>query len=139
MAKMKIKKGDLVQVITGRSSDSDKVAARGLEAGDKGKQGRVLQVFPDTQRVLVEGINRRTPQASNFCFQRGFLFFQLGIFVCGFNQRKIGLLVADGVQAIAETFDFVFFDFFHVMASDKDKFIAPSMRDQVLCSQLMTL
>jgi len=25
------------------------------------------------------------------------------------------------------------------MASDKDKFIAPSMRDQVLCSQLMTL
>ncbi len=43
-------------------------------------------------------------QASNFCFQRGFLFFQLGIFVCGFNQRQIGLLVADGVQAIAETF-----------------------------------
>ena len=67
------------------------------------------------------------------------LLFQLGIFVCGFNQRQIGLLVADGVQAIAETFDFVFFDFFHVMASDKDKFIAPSMRDQVLCSQLMTL
>lgn len=78
-------------------------------------------------------------QASNFCFQRGFLFFQLGIFVCGFNQRQIGLLVADGVQTIAETFDFVFLDFFHVMASDKDKFIAPSMRDQVLCSQLMTL
>ena len=60
MAKMKIKKGDLVQVITGRTSDADKAAARGLEAGDKGKQGRVLQVFPDTQRVLVEGINRRT-------------------------------------------------------------------------------
>ncbi|GCS47621.1 hypothetical protein HmCmsJML009_04050 [Escherichia coli] len=78
-------------------------------------------------------------QASNFCFQSGFLFFQFGIFVCGFNQRQIGLLVTDGVQAIAETFDFVFFDFFHVMASDKDKFIAPSMRDQVLCSQLMTL
>ena len=31
MAKMKIKKGDLVQVITGRSSDSDKAAARGLD------------------------------------------------------------------------------------------------------------
>src|SRR5699024_6381284 len=60
MAKMKIKKGDLVQVITGRTSDGDKAAARGLEPGDKGKQGRVLQVFPDTQRVLVEGINRRT-------------------------------------------------------------------------------
>ncbi|WP_087484128.1 50S ribosomal protein L24 [Brachybacterium massiliense] len=60
MAKMKIKKGDLVQVITGRTSDGDKAAKRGLEPGDKGKQGRVLQVFPDTQRVLVEGINRRT-------------------------------------------------------------------------------
>lgn len=34
--------------------------------------------------------------------------FQFGIFVCGFNQRQIGLLVTDGVQAIAETFDFVF-------------------------------
>ena len=60
MAKMKIKKGDLVQVITGRTSDADAVAKRGLEAGDKGKQGRVLEVFPDTQRVLVEGVNRRT-------------------------------------------------------------------------------
>src|SRR5699024_921830 len=60
MAKMKIKKGDLVQVITGRTSDGDKAAARGLGPGDKGSQGRVLQVFPDTQRVLVEGISRRT-------------------------------------------------------------------------------
>ncbi|WP_106507380.1 50S ribosomal protein L24 [Brachybacterium timonense] len=60
MAKMKIKKGDLVQVITGRTSDADKAAKRGLEPGDKGKQGRVLEVFPDSQRVLVEGVNRRT-------------------------------------------------------------------------------
>ncbi|ANP27103.1 50S ribosomal protein L24 [Dermabacter vaginalis] len=67
---MKIKKGDLVQVITGRTSDADKIAKRNetraekgkgeLTAGDKGKQGRVLQVFPDTQRVLVEGVNRIT-------------------------------------------------------------------------------
>ena len=60
MAKMKIKKGGLVQVITGRTSDADKAASRGLKAGDKGKQGRVLQVFPETERVLVEGVNRRT-------------------------------------------------------------------------------
>ena len=53
MAKMKIKKGDLVQVITGRTSDADAAAKRGLEAGDKGKQGRVLEVFPDARRVLV--------------------------------------------------------------------------------------
>ncbi|EWS82016.1 50S ribosomal protein L24 [Brachybacterium phenoliresistens] len=60
MSKIKIKKGDLVQVITGRTSDEDKAAKRGLKAGDKGKQGKVLQVFPESQRVLVEGVNRRT-------------------------------------------------------------------------------
>ncbi|MBB4894550.1 large subunit ribosomal protein L24 [Streptomyces olivoverticillatus] len=40
---MKIKKGDLVQVITGK---------------DKGKQGKVVQAFPADNRVLVEGVNR---------------------------------------------------------------------------------
>ncbi|CAM3929796.1 50S ribosomal protein L24 [Helcobacillus massiliensis] len=70
MASMKIKKGDLVQVISGRTSDADRIAARNktradkgkseLTPGDKGKQGRVLEVFPDTQRVIVEGVNRIT-------------------------------------------------------------------------------
>ena len=45
MAKMKIKKGDLVQVITGP---------------DKGKTGKVISVSTETGRVLVEGINRVT-------------------------------------------------------------------------------
>ncbi|MFF5445967.1 MULTISPECIES: 50S ribosomal protein L24 [unclassified Streptomyces] len=40
---MKIKKGDLVQVITGK---------------DKGKQGKVIQALPAENRVLVEGVNR---------------------------------------------------------------------------------
>ncbi|AZM90607.1 50S ribosomal protein L24 [Streptomyces sp. NPDC004126] len=40
---MKIKKGDLVQVITGK---------------DKGKQGKVIAAFPTESRVLVEGVNR---------------------------------------------------------------------------------
>lgn len=40
---MKIKKGDLVQVITGK---------------DKGKQGKVIQAMPREDRVLVEGVNR---------------------------------------------------------------------------------
>ena len=44
-AKMKIKKGDLVQVLTGK---------------DKAKQGKVIAVYTDTQRVLVEGVNRVT-------------------------------------------------------------------------------
>jgi large subunit ribosomal protein L24 len=40
---MKIKKGDLVQVITGK---------------DKGKQGKVIVAYPKENRVLVEGVNR---------------------------------------------------------------------------------
>ena len=44
-AKMKIKKGDTVQVISGTPEN-------------RGKQGKVIAVYPDTQRVLVEGVNR---------------------------------------------------------------------------------
>ncbi len=51
MGAMKIKKGDLVQVITGR---------RQAKGGDRGKQGKVIAVYPETGRVLVEGINRVT-------------------------------------------------------------------------------
>jgi large subunit ribosomal protein L24 len=40
---MKVKKGDLVQVITGK---------------DKGKQGKVIVAYPREDRVLVEGVNR---------------------------------------------------------------------------------
>ncbi|MGC1209409.1 MAG: 50S ribosomal protein L24 [Ornithinimicrobium sp.] len=51
MTKMRIKKNDLVQVISGRTQ---------ANGGDRGKQGKVIQVFPETNRVLVEGINRVT-------------------------------------------------------------------------------
>jgi large subunit ribosomal protein L24 len=49
MRRMKIKKGDTVQLITGRSKRN---------GGSRGETGRVIGVYPDTQRVLVEGINR---------------------------------------------------------------------------------
>jgi len=42
MAKLKIKKGDNVIVITGR---------------DKGKTGEVLRVFPAEARAIVQGVN----------------------------------------------------------------------------------
>jgi large subunit ribosomal protein L24 len=42
-----IKKGDLVQVITGAKQD---------RGGDRGKQGRVLSVDRERNRVIVEGI-----------------------------------------------------------------------------------
>jgi large subunit ribosomal protein L24 len=40
---MKVKKGDTVQVIAGK---------------DKGAKGKVIQAFPQRERVLVEGVNR---------------------------------------------------------------------------------
>ena len=39
---MKIRKGDTVKIISGN---------------DKGKSGRVIKVFPDKERVIVEGAN----------------------------------------------------------------------------------
>lgn len=45
MARTRIKKGDTVQVISGPKEN-------------KGKQGKVIEVYPDTDRVLVEGVNR---------------------------------------------------------------------------------
>jgi len=40
--KLKIKKGDTVKVITG---------------ADKGKDGKVIEIFTKTNRALVEGVN----------------------------------------------------------------------------------
>ncbi len=61
-AKMKIKKGDLVQVVSGRSQRN---------GGDRGKQGKVIAVYPDTQRVLVEGVNRVTKHVKAGTTARG--------------------------------------------------------------------
>ncbi len=59
---MRIKKGDLVQVISGRSQKN---------GGDRGKQGKVIAVYPDSQRVLVEGINRVTKHEKAGATARG--------------------------------------------------------------------
>ncbi len=50
----KIKKGDLVQVMSGATQ------ARG---GDRGKQGKVLEVLVERNRVVVEGVNFVTKHA----------------------------------------------------------------------------
>ena len=62
MARTKIKKGDLVQVITGRKQE---------KGGDRGKQGKVIEVFPETNRVLVEGVNRVTKHTKAGATPRG--------------------------------------------------------------------
>jgi large subunit ribosomal protein L24 len=43
MAKMHVKKGDTVLVISGK---------------DKGVTGKVIVAYPESQRVLIEGVNR---------------------------------------------------------------------------------
>ncbi|MFB7252419.1 50S ribosomal protein L24 [Microbacterium sp. NPDC056234] len=57
-----IKKGDLVQVITGRKQD---------KGGDRGKQGKVLEVIVAENRVIVEGVNYVTKHTRVGQTQRG--------------------------------------------------------------------
>ncbi len=45
--KVKIRKGDTVEIITGHSED-------------KGKRGEVIRVLPEENRVVVQGANVRT-------------------------------------------------------------------------------
>jgi large subunit ribosomal protein L24 len=53
---MKVKKGDTVLVIAGK---------------DKGAKGKVIQAYPDTDRVLVEGVNRIRKHTKVSTSQRG--------------------------------------------------------------------
>jgi large subunit ribosomal protein L24 len=57
-----IRKGDLVQVITGPTQD---------RGGDRGKQGRVIGVQADKNRVIVEGVNFVTKHSKVGQTQRG--------------------------------------------------------------------
>ena len=45
-SKMKIRKGDTVQIITGKRDD-------------KGKRGEVIKVLPKNKRVVIQGLNMR--------------------------------------------------------------------------------
>ena len=53
---MKVHKGDTVLVISGK---------------DKGAKGKVLQSYPDRQKVLVEGVNRIKKHTANSANERG--------------------------------------------------------------------
>ena len=53
---MKIHKGDSVLVISGP---------------DKGVKGKVIQAFPKTEKVLVEGVNRIKKHVANSAPERG--------------------------------------------------------------------
>lgn len=53
---MKVHKGDVVQVISGP---------------DKGAQGKVIEAYPKTNKVLVEGVNRIKKHVANSAPERG--------------------------------------------------------------------
>jgi large subunit ribosomal protein L24 len=53
---MKVKKGDTVVVIAGK---------------DKGAKGKVIQAYPERERVLVEGVNRIKKHTAITQTQRG--------------------------------------------------------------------
>lgn len=53
---MKVHKGDTVLVIAGK---------------DKGAKGKVIQAFPDRNRVLVEGVNRIKKHTAQSANERG--------------------------------------------------------------------
>ena len=57
-----IRKGDLVQVISGPTQD---------RGGDRGKQGRVIGVQAEKNRVIVEGVNFVTKHSKVGQTQRG--------------------------------------------------------------------
>src|SRR6478752_7677070 len=57
-----IRKGDLVQVISGPTPE---------RGGDRGKQGRVIGVLADKDRVIVEGVNFVTKHVKVGQTQRG--------------------------------------------------------------------
>ncbi|MCK9899399.1 50S ribosomal protein L24 [Frankia sp. Cpl3] len=56
MAGMKIKKGDTVQIVTGK---------------DRGLKGKVIRAIPDQNKVVVEGANRVTRHTRVQQSQRG--------------------------------------------------------------------
>ena len=57
---MKLKKGDRVQVLSGK---------------DRGKQGDIMRVFPKSGRVIVEGVNvaKRHQRATRATMQGGII------------------------------------------------------------------
>ena len=64
MSSMKIKKGDMVKVIAGR---------------DKDKEGKVISVLRDKNKVLVEGVNVVTKHAKpSMANQQGGILHQEG-------------------------------------------------------------
>ena len=74
---MKVHKGDMVLVISGP---------------DKGAKGKVIQAFPQKDKVLVEGVNRVKKHVANSAPERGIVTQEAPIHV-----SNVMVLDSDGV------------------------------------------
>lgn len=75
MAKFKIKKGDLVEVITG---------------DDKGKKAKILRVLPKTSQVIVEGCKmvKKSVKPSDKSPKGGFINKEMPIHVSNVKKAE---------------------------------------------------
>lgn len=94
--KVKIKKGDIVEVISGRASD-------------KGRRGEVIRVLPKEQRVVVQGINlrkkhQRQVQAQGRTLSPGIIEFEAPVHISNVmlvcpkcdERTRVGIQREDG-------------------------------------------
>jgi large subunit ribosomal protein L24 len=91
MANLHVKKGDKVQVISGK---------------DKGKQGVILEAYPTRERVLVEGVNivKKHSKPSQLNPQGGIIDMEAPIHVSNVmpldpktnEPTRVGYTIVDG-------------------------------------------
>ena len=101
--KVKIRKGDTVEVISGRSED-------------KGKRGEVIRVIPENNRVVVQGVNvhtkhQRQVQTQGRTINPGRVRFEAPIHIsnvmvvcpkCGKPSRLSTTRDSDGAQRVCK-------------------------------------
>jgi large subunit ribosomal protein L24 len=104
--RLKIRKGDTVEVVSGR---------------DKGSKGEVLRVLPSEERVVVRGVNlrkkhQRQVQAGGRQMNPGIIHFEAPIPIshvmlvcpkCGESTRVAVRRTEDGAQRICKQCDSV--------------------------------
>ncbi|EEO25370.1 50S ribosomal protein L24 [Helicobacter winghamensis] len=75
MAKFKIKKGDLVEIITG---------------DDKGKKAKILRVLPKTSQVIVEGckVAKKSVKPSDKNPKGGFIDKEMPIHISNVKKAE---------------------------------------------------
>ena len=82
---MKVKKGDTVVVIAGK---------------DKGAKGKVIQAYPDRDKVLVEGVGRVKKHTAQSANQRGAQSGGIVTQEAPIHVSNVMLVEGDGVTRI---------------------------------------